>query len=61
MSEMDNCLLLVVNNQQSYDCCGLTGVSGLNTTDKVSMYEMPLIYMFGGLGLGLGIACISSL
>ena len=28
-------------------------VSGLNATDKTSMYEMPLIYVFGVLGLGL--------
>ena len=26
-------------------------VSGLNATDKTPMYEMPLIYVFGGWGL----------
>ena len=25
-------------------------VSGLNATEKVPMYEMPLTYVFGGLG-----------
>ena len=27
-------------------------VSGLNATDKAPIYEMPLIYVFGVLGLG---------
>ena len=28
-------------------------VSGLNATDKVPMYEMPLIYVFGVWGVGV--------
>ena len=30
------------------------GINGLNATDKTPMYEMPQIYVFGVLGLGLG-------
>ena len=32
-------------------------VSGLNAMDKMSMYEMLLIYVFGGWGFEVG-ACI---
>ena len=28
-------------------------VSGLNATDKTPMYEMPLVYGFGGRGFGV--------
>ena len=29
-------------------------VSGLNATNKTPMFEMPLIYVFGVLGFGVG-------
>ena len=38
-------------------------VFGLNATDKTPMYGMPLIYVFGGWGFGVGasIFCIGVL
>ena len=54
---MDSRLFLIINNQQSYDCCGLIGVSGLNATDKTPMNDNA--YDLYGWGLGLEIACIS--
>ena len=46
-------MLVHVNvNHDTTDQTKLTiSISGLNATDKTPMYEMPLIYVFGGWGI----------
>ena len=42
------------SHMQCHYCDGMEMVSGLNATDKTTMYKMSLIYTFGFWGLGFG-------